>query len=41
MDLTLKEEATKPAALNFLQQQAQFDEFIDTSTMNALTKLWT
>jgi putative transposase len=34
MDLTLKEEATKPAALNFLQQQAQFDDFIDTSTMN-------
>jgi putative transposase len=34
MHLTLKEEATKPAALNFLQQQAQFDEFIDTSTMN-------
>jgi putative transposase len=29
MHLTLKEEATKPAAKNFLQQQARFDRFID------------
>ena len=28
MHLTLKKEATKPAAQNFLQQQARFDEFI-------------
>jgi putative transposase len=28
MHLTLKKEATKPAASNFLQQQAKFDEFI-------------
>jgi putative transposase len=28
MHLTLKNEATKPAALNFLQQQARFDEFM-------------
>ena len=28
MHLTLKKEATKPAAGNFLQQQAKFDEFI-------------
>ena len=28
MHLTLKKEATKPAASNFLQQQARFDEFI-------------
>jgi putative transposase len=28
MHLTLKKEATKPAAANFLQQQAKFDEFI-------------
>jgi putative transposase len=27
--LTLKKEATKPAAANFLQQQARFDDFID------------
>jgi len=27
--LTLKKEATKPAAQNFLQQQARFDDFID------------
>src|SRR5262249_42701389 len=27
--LTLKKEATKPAARNFLQQQAKFDAFID------------
>src|ERR1700728_3627251 len=30
MHLTLKQEATRPAAKNFLQQQARFDEFIDT-----------
>jgi putative transposase len=29
MHLTLKLEATKPAAENFLQQQARFDDFID------------
>ena len=30
MHLTLKKEATKPAAKNFLQQQARFDRFIDS-----------
>src|SRR2546421_6984670 len=29
MHLTLKKEATKPTAKNFLQQQAKFDDFID------------
>ena len=29
MHLTLKKEATKPPAKNFLQQQAKFDQFID------------
>ena len=29
MHLTLKNEATKPASDNFLQQQARFDDFID------------
>jgi putative transposase len=29
MHLTLKKEATKPAAQNLLQQQARFDDFID------------
>ncbi len=29
MHLTLKKEATKPAAANVLQQQARFDAFID------------
>lgn len=29
MHLTLKKEATKPAARNFLQQQAKFDNFIE------------
>jgi putative transposase len=29
MHLTLKKEATKPAAYNLLQQQARFDDFID------------
>jgi hypothetical protein len=28
MHLTLKKEATKPPAKNFLQQQAKFDHFI-------------
>ncbi len=30
MHLTLKKEATKAAAKNFLQQQARFDEFLGT-----------
>ena len=30
MHLTLKKEATKPAAKNYLQQQARFDQFITT-----------
>ena len=29
MHLTLKQEATKPAAANFLQQQARFDSFVE------------
>jgi putative transposase len=29
MHLTLKKEATKPAAANFLQQQARFDDFME------------
>ena len=29
MHLTLKKEATKPAAANFLQQQARLDKFMD------------
>jgi putative transposase len=29
MHLTLKKEATKPAAQNLLQQQERFDGFID------------
>ena len=29
MHLTLKKETTKPAATNFLQQQARFDKFIE------------
>ena len=29
MHLTLKREATKPAAANVLQQQARFDTFLD------------
>jgi len=30
MHLTLKQEATKPASKNFLQQQARFDQFVTT-----------
>jgi transposase InsO family protein len=29
MHLTLKKEATKPAAANVLQQQARFDAFVE------------
>src|SRR5439155_6584766 len=29
MHLTLKKEATQPAARNFLQQQARFDDFVE------------
>jgi len=29
MHLTLKNEATKPASENFVQQQARFNDFID------------
>jgi putative transposase len=29
MDLTLKKDATKPAAANVLQQQARFDTFVE------------
>ncbi len=29
MHLTLKQEATRPAAANFLQQQGKFDRFVD------------
>jgi putative transposase len=29
MQLTLKKEATKPPAKNFLQQQGRFDQFMD------------
>jgi putative transposase len=39
MHLTLKKEATKPAAANFLQQQARFDKFSMSSTRNVRTKL--
>jgi len=39
MRLTLKKEATKLAAGNFLRQQARFDKFIDVTTTTDLTKL--
>jgi hypothetical protein len=32
MHLTLKQEATKPAAANALQQQARFDRFVHRDT---------
>ena len=34
MHLTLKKEATKPPAFNFLQQQERFDQFIETYNNN-------
>ena len=41
MHLTLKKEATKPAAGNFLQQQAGCDDFIEVFNHQPLPKLWT
>ena len=38
MHLTLKKEATKPAAANVLQQQARFDAFVDSPTTSGRTK---
>jgi len=41
MHLTLKLETTKPAGGNFLQQQARFDDFIDSYNTERPTRLWT
>ena len=38
MHLTLKKEATKPAANNFLQQQDKFDHFIQVSITSGRTR---
>jgi len=38
MHLTLKAEATKPAAANVLQQQARFDTFIDQYNASGPTR---
>lgn len=38
MHLTLKQQATKPAAPNLLQQQARFDAFSSTTTTTARTR---
>jgi putative transposase len=40
MHLTLKKEATKPAAANVLQQQARFDAFLDEYNPSGRTKRW-
>jgi putative transposase len=40
MHLTLKQEATRPAGANILQQQGKFDKFIDEYMTNVLTSLW-
>jgi putative transposase len=40
MHLTLKKETTNAAGLNFLQQQARFDDFIDIFNNERRTKLW-
>jgi len=39
--LTLKKEATKPAASNFLQQQVRFDKFIEVFNNGVLRRPWT
>jgi putative transposase len=38
MHLTPKQQATRPAGANFLQQQATFDAFVEESTTKGLTK---
>jgi transposase InsO family protein len=40
MHLTLKKEATKPAAANFLQQQARFDKFIEVFNHQRPHEAW-
>ena len=41
MHLTLKKEATKPAAPNVLQQQARFDASSRSTTRSGRTRPWT
>jgi transposase InsO family protein len=40
MHLTLKKEATKPAAANVLQQQARFDAFVQRYNEERPTRRW-
>jgi putative transposase len=40
MHLTLKKEATKPAAANVLQQQARFDAFVDRYNQDRPHQPW-
>ena len=40
MHLTLKNDATKPAAANVLQQQARFDAFIEQYNRERPIKRW-
>jgi putative transposase len=38
MDLTLKQEATKPASANFVQQRGRFDRFVDIYNAKAASR---
>ncbi len=40
MHLTLKKKATKPAAGNFLQQQARFEDFIEIFNQERPHEAW-
>ena len=40
MHLTLKQEATKPAAANVLQQQARFDAWVRSTTKSDRIRRW-
>lgn len=40
MHLTLKREATKPAAANVLQQQARFDTFVTQYHQGGRIRRW-
>jgi putative transposase len=40
MHLTLKKDATKPAAANVLQQQGHFDTFVDQYNRQRPTRPW-
>lgn len=41
INLPLKQQATRPAGANILQQQGKFDTFVEDLTTNDRTRRWT